>query len=259
MPSPFPGMNPYFETADSWSDFHERYLVFAANALGKQVGEEFYVRVNQNVYGQDASTASVELIGRPDVYVARSTSGASATPPSASATPHARITPASTLVRLAEELAEEESFLEIRDRRSREVITVIELLSPTNKQPGEKRDQFLAKRRRVLASQSHYVEIDFLRGWPRLPLRGLPVCDYYAMVSRAEMRPNAELWTMGLRDGLPTLPIPLREGVPDAPLDLQALLHDLYDAGEYRKSVYDSEPEPPLSPADTAWARTLIS
>ena len=55
-----------------------------------------------------------------------------------------------TRVRLAEELAEEESFLEIRDRRSREVITVIELLSPTNKRSGPDREQMDLVVREVL-------------------------------------------------------------------------------------------------------------
>jgi hypothetical protein len=248
-------MNPYLEGEDAWSDFHERYLVVAASALGAQVGEEYFVKVDQNVYGREPSTTSLELIGRPDVYVGKSTPAGGAR----SATPTAAVpgtTPASTRLRLAEELSEEESFLEIRDRRSREVVTVIELLSPTNKQPGEKRDQFLAKRRKVLVSQSNYVELDLLRGYPRLPLRGLPVCDYYAMVSRAELRPDVDFWTMNLRDRLPTLPIPLRGTDPDVSLDLQEILNDVYDAAGYQKYVYQSDPEPPLSAEDALWART---
>jgi hypothetical protein len=251
-------MNPYLEQPDAWSDFHERLLTTAANVLDAQVGEEYFVKVDQNVYAREAATGGLELIGRPDVYLALSQTPAPATAQAAPAASRG-ITPASAHVMLAEELAEEEAFLEIRDRRSREIVTVIELLSPTNKQPGERRDQFLAKRRRVLASTANYVEIDLLRGYPRLPLRGLPVCDYYAMVSRPETRPRAELWSIGLGESLPNLPVPLRGAAPDVSLDLQALLHQVYDAGGYRKYIYEGEPEPPLAPADAEWARSLVA
>ena len=62
---------------------------------------------------------------------------------------------------------EHETFLEIRDRDNNELVTVIELLSPTNKKSGPDRDQFLAKRINILRSAAHYVEIDLLRGWHR--------------------------------------------------------------------------------------------
>ncbi len=56
------------------------------------------------------------------------------------------------------------AFVEIRDRRNRQLVTGIELLSPANKRPGGDRDQYLAKRQRILASTAHLVEIDLLRG-----------------------------------------------------------------------------------------------
>src|SRR5437016_3836978 len=59
------------------------------------------------------------------------------------------------------ELSAEESqrYLEIRDNRNRRIVTVLELLSPSNKAPGEDRNDYLAKRRQVLAGQAHFVEI----------------------------------------------------------------------------------------------------
>lgn len=111
---------------------------------------------------------------------------------------------------------ERESFVEIRDRRTRELITVIELLSPANKKPGPDREQYLAKRRQVLASPVHFVEIDLLRGGVRMPLEDFIECDYYAMVSRAEERPRAGVWAVSLADRLPEIPVPLRQ-FPTAP------------------------------------------
>src|SRR2546430_2509801 len=65
---------------------------------------------------------------------------------------------------------------------------------------------------------------------PRLPLDDLPDCNYYALVARVEERPRVGVWPVRLRDQPPTIPIPLRAPDPDARLDLQQLLHRLYDA-----------------------------
>jgi hypothetical protein len=70
---------------------------------------------------------------------------------------------------LLHELSAEErhTSIEIRDRRNRRVVTVIELLIPSNKSPGSDRDDYLAKRRQVLAGMTHLVEIDLRRGGSR--------------------------------------------------------------------------------------------
>ena len=64
-----------------------------------------------------------------------------------------------------------EAFLKIIDRESRDVVTVIEILSPTNKVPGSPgRESFEEKRREVMHSPSHWVEIDLLRGTRMVPV-----------------------------------------------------------------------------------------
>jgi hypothetical protein len=127
-------------------------------------------------------------------------------------------------------------FLEIRDRRSRELITVVELLSPSNKRAGPDRDQYLAKRSQVLASSAHLVEIDLLRGGAPMPAANRPPCDYSAMVSLVEERPDAAFWPIGLRDRLPVIPIPVRAQDPSAWLDIQEILDHIYDTGGYALS-----------------------
>ena len=77
------------------------------------------------------------------------------------------------------------SFVEIRDRRNRELVTVVELLSPANKYPGPDREQYLAKRMELLNGPVHLVEIDLLRGGPPLPATGRPDCSYSVLVSRS--------------------------------------------------------------------------
>ena len=76
---------------------------------------------------------------------------------------------------------EREIFLTLRDRASNEVVTVIEVLSPSNKRPGsDGRKEYLEKRNQVLMSTAHLIELDLLRGGERLPAslgkhRGGPV------------------------------------------------------------------------------------
>lgn len=154
---------------------------------------------------------------------------------------------------------ESESFIEIRDRRSRELVCVIELLSPANKRPGPDREQYLAKRGRILNSPAHLVEIDLLRIGDPMPSEDRPACTYSIAVSRVDDRPVADFWPVGLRDPLPVIPIPLRPPHPDAQLDLQALLHRVHDAAGYLYYIYEGIPAPPLEPDDAAWALQLVS
>jgi hypothetical protein len=96
--------------------------------------------------------------------------------------------------------------LTIRDRDGNDLICVIELLSPTNKYAGPDREQYLGKRREFLRSRAHFVEIDLLRGGPRMPPEELPTCDYCAIVSRVESRPKAGVWPWRLRIPCPQSP-----------------------------------------------------
>jgi hypothetical protein len=154
---------------------------------------------------------------------------------------------------------ERESFIEVRDRVGRELVAVIELLSPTNKRPGPDREQYLSKRRQLLAGPVHLVEIDLLRSYPRMPVEGLPSCDYVALVSRAEERPRVGLWAVSLRERLPVIPIPLRSPDPDARLDLQEALHRIYDVAGYEDYIYAGTPVPALGTEDAEWAKKLLA
>jgi hypothetical protein len=150
------------------------------------------------------------------------------------------------------------SSLEIRDRRNRRAVTVIELLSPTNKTPGPDRDDYLRKRNVLLIERIHFVEIDLRRGGERPGPPTLPPCDYYALVSRYEDRPKLGVWPLSLRDRLPVIPIPLTAPDPDVLLDLQAVLDRAYDAADYGKYIYGETPEPPLTEEHLAWAQKYL-
>src|SRR5271157_223721 len=150
-------------------------------------------------------------------------------------------------------------YLEIRDRRNRELVAVVELLSPVNKKSGPYRAQYLTKRSEILASPAHLVEIDLLRDGRAMPDQERPSSTYGVMVSRAEERPAADFWPIGLRQPLPTIPVPLRPANSHASLELQELLHQVYDRGTYAEEIYEQEAEPPLDPADLDWAKHVLS
>ncbi len=252
MPSPFPGMNPYLEQDDAWHDFHERFLPLVADLLVAQVRPNYIVKIDEHVFVHELPPEPRRFLGRADLSIGRSpTPGEVLTEVGLLEAPaHVRL-PALDVERLA--------FVEIRDRRSRELVTVVELLSPSNKRPGPDREQYLAKREQILGSSAHFVEIDLLRGGRPMPLADHPDCDYSVLVSRVEDRPDAGFWPIRLRDRLPVIPVPLRAHDANAQLDLQAILHRQYDAAGYEDYIYEGAPDPPLSPEDAAWAQTLLS
>lgn len=131
-----------------------------------------------------------------------------------------------------------EVYLTVRERESRTVVTVIEMFSPGNKRDGsdgrDGREQYLRKRRSVLQSACHLVEIDLLRGGARMPtVSPLPQGDYFVFVCRAERRPEADVFAWSLRQQLPAIPLPLADGEPDVKLDLQTLFDTVYDGLGY--------------------------
>ncbi len=252
MPSPFPGMDPYLEDPIEWSDLHVRLMVTISRQLTAQVAPHFYVRVEQRVsiVGPDDEERRVII---PDVYLAQT--GAQPTQPAASALTIA----APTLITVLDELELREHFIEIYDARSRAVIATIEVLSPVNKAGGPKRAAFMAKRRAVMASPAHWIEIDLLRAGERPP-EVAGKSDYYALLKRGGQPGPFEVWYCNLRDPLPTIAVPLRAPFPDVPLDLQAALTDAYAEARYDDQLaYATVPPPPLLPADTAWATARVA
>jgi hypothetical protein len=149
--------------------------------------------------------------------------------------------------------------IEIRDVARRELVTAIEILSPTNKR-GEGYREYLDKRQRILLSAAHLVEIDLLRSGQRVPMQqSLPPAPYFVFVGRAERRPIVDVWPIQLADRLPQIPIPLLADDPDVTLDLQQALDTIYDALSYDLSVdYARPPDVPLEGVAAEWSQELL-
>jgi hypothetical protein len=154
-----------------------------------------------------------------------------------------------------------EAYVTLLHLEQRKVVTIIEVLSPTNKTPhSEGRESHQRKRIQVMRSRTHLVEIDLLREGDRVDFESeAPRCEYLMHVSRIDERPEGEVWPVRLNERLPELRIPLRPEDEDARLDLQAVLNSVYDRAGYDLiAEYSREPIPPLAPEWREWARQLL-
>jgi len=149
-------------------------------------------------------------------------------------------------------------FVKILDRESRHVVTVIEVLSPTNKLKSDDRAAYIAKRNQIRRSEVHFIEIDLLRAGEPMPLVDQPKADYRVVLSRQEERPKVVVWPVQLRDPLPPIPVPLRSPDPDVSIDLAEVVNRVYDLTGYADYVYDLPVQPPLNDADREWAAELV-
>jgi hypothetical protein len=251
MLGPFPGMDPYLEEPDQWPDVHATLIGTIRDLLAAQVAPSFIVRIEQRVYIASVEDISRETIA-PDVYIVEHPQRNRTTTTTLTASPPILIEP-------LYEPEVHDRYIEILDARNRELVTTIELLSPANKAPGSGgRAQFLKKRRAVLSSPTHWIEIDLLRGGER-PKEVAGRSDYYVLLRRADDRRYA-VWYSNLRDQLPSIAVPLLPPHPDAVLDLQATLNSAYERAFYALSVDYTRPvpPPPLLPPDAAWVAARV-
>jgi hypothetical protein len=252
MPSPFPGMDPYLEHPGMWPEVHHRLISAIADALEQILSLDYRVAIEKRTY-LSVPEDSV-LVGIPDVSVYRKAETTTAT----AVMPETRSTSVTVTLPMPEEI--KEGYLEIRDIATGEVVTAIEVLSPTNKRPGTGLDAYKSKRQTVLGSQTHLVEIDLLRGGEAMPMVGqVTASDYRILVSRSVSRPRAELYAFNLEESIPVVGIPLKTGEAEIPLDLQILLNGIYDRARYALTIdYTQIPVPALRKSAQDWAKQRI-
>lgn len=253
MPTPFPGMDPYLEHPDLWPDVHNRLIVALADDLAPRVRPRYYVSVEERTYL--ASPQELTFTGRPDVTVVKPSEPPANPQPTAEPAPTTAVT-----VELPVPDEVRELYLEVRAADTDRVVTVLEILSPTNKRPGEGRELYERKRLVLLGTLAHLVEIDLLRAGEPLPMRGDGKASHYRiLISRSEKRPQGSLLPFNVRQPIPTFHLPLQSGDEEPTVDLNLLLHELYDRAGYDLRIdYEAEPEPPLEGEDAGWADALL-
>jgi Protein of unknown function (DUF4058) len=255
MPSPFPGMNPYLELPAGWTGIHHWLITGLASSLGVLLPPHYYVAVEERVY--EISDAESALIGIPDHAIARTTA---ATPRPTQQQGNVATLSQPTTVILPMPIGIKESYLEVRKAGTHQVVTVIEVLSPTNKQ-GEGRSKYEEKRQTVLASSAHLVEIDLLRqGKPMAFSGAIAPTHYRILVSRSQRRPKADLYGFNLQDLMPIFAMPLAGNDAEPAINLKTMLDQLYDLGRYDLQIdYTQAPTAPkLSDADRDWCDQIL-
>ncbi len=244
-------MDPYIEHTEVWSDFHGDLAAEIRAELNKVIQPRYVARLVPRVTYEIVEIDKPRSV-RPDVGVWGPRSGTKIQREGQTAVlapvPVENLVPMELPLRLF--------TVEVLEAGTRELVTTIEILSPVNKQPGrEASEEYLRKRREMLRSSVHLIEIDLLREGRRPPLeRPVPVAPYYVVLSRAERRPYVDVWPIQLCEKLPAIPVPLFEPDPDVALDLGAVVAAVYERGGYATLIdYSQPPPPPLSEAESAW------
>ena len=259
--SPFPGMDPYME--QSWRDVHHKLCTYACDDIQAQLTGGMIARVDERLMVELTPEQARSIY--PDVRIVRRHTPKKPGPVHAVPTAGA-IAMAEPLTLEIEDETATEAFIEIIDARSGgRVVTVIEFLSIANKLPGEGRDFYQRKQLELRRAGVSIVEINLLRAGPSLPsfpLAMLPIEDrtaYHAVVHRAWLGKQYQLYPTPLRQRLPAIAIPLRETDPAVALDIQSLIDRVYRNGAYEEEIdYTQPPRPALDGDDAEWAQRLV-
>jgi Protein of unknown function (DUF4058) len=264
MKSPFPGMDPYIEACGLWGDFHDDLVGEIKRALAAVAPERYLVRTAEREY-----IVVVEETGAKKRAFLSDVSVSAARAPKRTGT-----NKGSTTVAEGPSLAEpvtmracileehRESFVEIFEAGpDQRLVTGIEGLSPSNKRPGTpgwKRCQ--RKRQSLMLDGVNLVEIDLLRGGPRMPmLDPWPNSPYALLVARAFLEHKCSVWRAAYKEPLPPIRVPLAKPDPDLTLNLQPMVEAIYERSRYARSIdYRKALSPPLSSSDAAWLKQRL-
>lgn len=227
MPSPFPGMDPYLEEVEVWPAFQQQFVASLYHYLSPILGSA----------------------DRSDRYRAR-----------IGQRRYAIEMPLFTSIVREEHV---EDFVEIRQRSDGQLVTLIDVVSPTNKLRAEGRAAYWARRRDAQAQGANLVEIDLvLQGEPMLDYcrENLPEWDYLITVVRKNQPERYEIYTTTLQKRLPRFKLPLAPGDQDAVVDLQTVMNRSYDSGGFGSRLdYHRPPKHVLDAADLKWIDELLT
>lgn len=227
MANPFPGMDPYLE-GNLWPAVRTEMVAAIRRRLNEILRPRYVAVTIQRTALIEPDMAAESEWAEPDVFVGGAPFTATYLEPKAIPI----------------------DGVEIRDGSDGLRVTAIEVLAAEDKTLGYYR------RIELLATGTHIVEIDLLRGGSRFPTPSpLPEQPYYAFVCRGNVRPRKlEVWPTPFATCLPVIAVPLAAGDADVVLDLQDFLDSLQAANDYDRLIDYTQPPPgALSPDDLAW------
>jgi hypothetical protein len=248
-------MDPWLERPALWPDLHENLIIRLQDKLAPLLRPRYYLAVQQRTVVAVAPPApqpifpDLAVVERGKFSLDREYSVASLVEPVIVEIPwHETIT---------------EDYLEVVEAATHRVVTVVEILYPSNKRPGEDREAYISKREKIFRTQINLVEIDLLRDWPPMPFAFLQTNGhsnhYRILIKRGKSLRHAFLYAFSVRDPIPIFPLPLQPGDTEPPVRLGEVLKEAYDRCSYDYRIdYNQSPEPILSEADAKWAAEIL-
>ena len=253
--NPFPGMDPWMQR--HWPTFHMRFIAEAQERLNPQLPADLRADGEARTFVSQGATR-VRRTGPDGAVIERRPGGETDGRPAVldrTAVAEPRLVPLPAV-------EERQRYLQIVDLDGERVVTVIEFLSPSNKRRGTPWRAYRRKQRECLAAGVNLVEVDLTRGGRR-PMVGPPpdadAVTYAANIWRAEEPDRTEFYPLELREPLPSLLVPLRPGDDDVVLELQPMVDAAYVKGVAFKTDHARPLDPPLPPADAAWAEDVLA
>jgi hypothetical protein len=239
MPCPFPGMDPYIERPAIWPDFHDA-LVAAIRGIIQPMLRPNYVALSQDRLYVVESERPI----RPDVTIIRPSS------PLKQSSGSVAVLDAdlATVFEISREDIREPYIEIIEPAAGNRVVTAIEVLSPSNKEPGAGRTSYISKREELFAGGANFVEIDLLHEGgltvrlSQEKIESLGRFHYLVSVTR-QWPTRQEVYAAPVDQRLPRVSIPLDANVADITLDLQAAFTRCWNEGPYPELLrYDGPP-----------------
>jgi Protein of unknown function (DUF4058) len=254
-----------WQAEGGWGDFHTPYIAALTVALKARllpIGYTAHVEDSLQIRRADGSTR----FPRADlsIYDLQPSRARSQLLPDATDTAHVLSGLVLPLVDVLDETPiTEKPFRAIAlyprpsevDARSDQPVAWIEVLSPTNKRPGDDRERYLGKRTNLLAQSIVFVEIDFLHETPPTLRRVPDYSQHDAQTARHitpphpyrimvfDPRPNldegqASINEFGVDDPIPTVIIPLN-GDDQIDVDFGSVYRKLYQDMLYGLELVD--------------------
>src|SRR4051794_16347987 len=155
-----------------------------------------------------------------------------------------------------------EEFIEVRQRTDNRLVTLVDVVSPANKQTNSGRQAYLDKRKEGRGANANLVEVDLvLQGQPLLEYSrdNLPDWDYAVTVTRSTQPERYEIYTATLQKRLPKFRLPLAPDDRDTVLDLHATFTRCYDQGGFAAKIdYSRDPATALAAEDRRWLNEVL-
>jgi hypothetical protein len=250
-------MDPYLE-GSLWTSVHTQLSLEIARELAPLLRPRYVVRTPRRFVMSESGVEDEVIVSTASLYPDVGVAEAGSPAPTNQAYPGAIAAAPLQIHTVMPELVPNVT-IEIRDSSDHQLVSAIEVLSPSNKR-GQGRKEYIARRNHFLLSAVHLMEIDFLRVGERVPMRELlPPYPYFVLLSRGDRRPITQVWPIALADHLPKVPIPLLAGDADVWVDLQKAFTSMYDIFAYDLDIdYSLPPEIPLRDDEWEWTRTIL-